>query len=343
MVQQLTDDIHNENIPDSGEKMPLVSVIIATFNCARYLPYALDSVFQQTYPHFEVLVIDDGSNDDTKTVMQSYLSKVTYLTQKNSGVAAARNNGVRNAKGEYISFLDADDLWEPDKLELQVRYLESHPDVAVAFGDMSSFNENGTFSFSVQKSFPVYEGWIFERLLVNNFVMNITTMVRKSIVLELNGFDEDLRIASDYHLYLRIALRYEFGYIDKVLSHRRCHERNISNSFDKSYAANFLILEKIGQQSPEISRKPIWRDVLMQRHLQYGKGYFRANFMKCARKDFSQVLQIRPLHLNALIYWLATFLPVNLLRLLRSMKSRQSTGGYKIRHEEHASPRDLNP
>lgn len=132
-----------------------VSVIIPTYNLARYINETVDSVLGQTYKNYEIIIVDDGSTDNTKEALSEYGGKITYIFQENQGVSAARNKGIKEAKGEYIAFLDADDLWLKDKLELQIGLMNSNPEVAMIFTDGESFNEEGLIKASLRHS-PKY-------------------------------------------------------------------------------------------------------------------------------------------------------------------------------------------
>src|SRR3990172_11149387 len=121
--------------------MPKVSVIIPTFNCEEYIEETLSSVLFQTFTDFEVIVVDDGSTDNTIKVIKPYLDKISYIQKDNGGQGSARNLGISLAKGEYLAFLDSDDLWLPDKLSLQVGYMENNPNVSLTFTDAVAFEE----------------------------------------------------------------------------------------------------------------------------------------------------------------------------------------------------------
>ena len=122
--------------------MPVVSVIIPTYNHAMYIERTLESVFQQTYKNYEIIVIDDGSTDNTQEVIKSYENKITYICKENEGTAKSRNLGLKIAKGKYVAFLDSDDLWMPQKLELQVTLLDKNIDIGLVCTDFEIFCEN---------------------------------------------------------------------------------------------------------------------------------------------------------------------------------------------------------
>src|ERR1700758_715870 len=130
---------------------PRVSVVIPVYNNETYIAAALKSVLSQTRPADEIIVVDDGSTDGTAKVLQSFCNDIRYLYQQNRGEPSARNRGIREAKYEYIAFLDGDDLWRPNKLELQMKYLQQHPSCALVYADMSTFDENGVVETSVKE------------------------------------------------------------------------------------------------------------------------------------------------------------------------------------------------
>ena len=123
--------------------MPEISVIVPTYNYAHFIGDCLDSIFAQTYKDFEVIVIDDGSTDDTARVLEKYKGEIRYIYQENKGLPAARNTGIKAAQGEYLAFLDSDDLWLPEKLGEQVLFLRNEADMGIIFSDASAFNEKG--------------------------------------------------------------------------------------------------------------------------------------------------------------------------------------------------------
>ena len=150
--------------------MPRVSVIIPSYNCARYLGRAIDSACEQTYMDYEIVLVDDGSTDDTKDVAMQYGQKVTYLYQQNQGLSAARNQGISKASGELLAYLDADDMWYPEKLERQVAFLDAHPECGIVHSEMSIINEQDEvlhvrFYEETQRSVP--QGYCMQQLLLN--------------------------------------------------------------------------------------------------------------------------------------------------------------------------------
>src|SRR3989338_7627565 len=159
-----------------------VSVIIPTYNSAKYLKEAITSVICQTYSNIEIIVIDDGSTDNMKEVVASFGDRIHYRYQENCGAAAARNHGLKLTQGNYIAFLDADDVWKPEKIQKHVNYLYSHPDIAMVLTDMEFINEDGktTGFYKRRKAYP-HDGMILPQVFIRPFPFPSTMLVRKSI------------------------------------------------------------------------------------------------------------------------------------------------------------------
>jgi glycosyltransferase involved in cell wall biosynthesis len=198
---------------------PTVSVVIATYNYGRFLAGAVDSVLGQTRPALEVLVIDDGSTDDTASVMRRYQSElcVRYQRGANRGPAAARNTGIRLARGDLVAFLDADDQWLPAKLERQVPLFEAAPAVGVVYARRRLVNEAGQPLAYTQPD--LHRGHVLEPLFLNNFLCLSSAVVRRNALERSGLFDERIKLASseDYDLWLRLARDVRFDYVDEPL------------------------------------------------------------------------------------------------------------------------------
>ena len=199
---------------------PLVSVIVPVYNGESYLGAALESIFAQDYHPFEVIVVDDGSIDESAAIARSY-KEVRYIHQPNQGVAVARNVGIAVARGEFIAFLDADDIWTPDKLNVQVNYLTDHPDIQYTCGRVKFFLEPGC-------SIPP---WFRKELFENDHVGRImdTLVARKSLFEKIGKFDPDLITAEDVDWFARANDNYiSTAIIPRVLLYKRIHDTNLS-------------------------------------------------------------------------------------------------------------------
>lgn len=213
----------------NAPRAPLVSVVIATYNGERFVAETLDSVLAQTWEHLEVIVCDDGSTDGTLDILAGYRDRVLVHRQKNRGVSAARNRGASFARGEYIAFLDHDDLWEPDMLERQVGLLLARKGHGLVYGDSWIIDTQG-HSFGQRKSFLEYrEGDVYGELLQGNFIPIETAVLPAAVFRALGGFDTRLRYLEDYELYLRVAERYPVAFQPHPVARYRIHERNLSH------------------------------------------------------------------------------------------------------------------
>lgn len=202
------------------DENPLVSVIIPVYNGGRYLRAALESVFAQTYRAFEVIVIDDGSTDDSAAIAQSF-PDVRYIHQSNQGVAAARNNGIEAARGEFFAFIDQDDLWSPEKLRLQVGYLLSHPEIGYTLTQQQFFlGEGETLPPWFRKELfdSVHTGWVLGTLLV-----------RRTIFEQVGNFATGYSAANDSDWFFRAkAAAIPMAVVPELLLRKRIHDANDS-------------------------------------------------------------------------------------------------------------------
>lgn len=218
-------------------RTPCVSVIIPTFNRAAYLDAALQSVLDQTFDDFEIIVIDDGSTDATRDVVARYRGRIRYLFLRRRGLAGAtRNRGIRAARGAYIAFLDSDDLWTPTKLARQVAYAAAHPELGLITCDAWSFlDETGQDLYRCYHVVPPGWGWVGPELLQQIFLLQTSSVLIKRTVLEDVGLFEEaqaLRVGEDWDLWLRIAARYQIGIVMEPLARIRLHGGNISRQID---------------------------------------------------------------------------------------------------------------
>lgn len=215
--------------------MARVSVIIPTYNCAPFLPATLRSVLAQTYTDYEVVVVDDGSTDETPRVVELFRAsqaRIRYLSQGNAGAAAARNLGLAHAGGEFVAYLDADDLWYPTKLEHQVAYLDAHAGVDVLHTEFTTIDDRGSVlraGFNRETGRPVPRGRCAAELLQRCHVQLSTVMERRDWVRRLGGFDPSLVCTEDYLRWIRLGLAGAvFGYLEEPLVKYRWRTGSLS-------------------------------------------------------------------------------------------------------------------
>jgi glycosyltransferase involved in cell wall biosynthesis len=202
--------------------MPKVSVIIPTYNSARFLPEAIESVLKQTFQDLEIIVVDDGSTDNTGEVVAPYLDRITFSEIPNGGPARARNRAIRESSGEYVAFLDADDIWYPHKLERQMGVFSSNRQYGLVHGDASLKNRTW---FSNKKSRKT--GWVFSELLENCFIILSSVVVKRDCLEKAGLFNKDFVPWEGYDLWLRIASGNQIGVVNAPLLLRRIHDSNL--------------------------------------------------------------------------------------------------------------------
>jgi glycosyltransferase involved in cell wall biosynthesis len=196
-----------------------VSVVIPTYNRAKTLKEAIDSVLSQRYDDFELIVVDDGSTDETREIIASYLPRLKYLYQEHSGVSAARNRGIAHARGDCFAFLDSDDLWLPDKLWLQMKFMEDHPEALICYTEEIWIRRG--VRVNPMKKHRKYSGMIFEHCLPLCIVSPSSVLIARSLIDEVGGFDEEFEVCEDYDLWLRISARYPVYLIETPLIVKR--------------------------------------------------------------------------------------------------------------------------
>ncbi|MDB2562852.1 glycosyltransferase family 2 protein [Sulfurimonas sp.] len=243
-----------------------ISVVIPTYNRYEFLKRALESVYAQTYTVSEVIVIDDGSTDETSQIQKEF-PQINYIYQKNSGVSSARNLGIKNAMYEWIAFLDSDDTWHRDKLQLQVELHQKRPDLLISYTDESWIRD--AKEVKIPKKFRKYDGDIFSECLSHCIIAPSATLLHISLITKVGSFDERLEVCEDYDLWLRIALEHEIGLVDKSLITKYAgHEDQLSFKHWGMDRFRVQSLEKL----IESSKKEIVRETLLIKYKLLLKG-----------------------------------------------------------------------
>lgn len=226
-------------------KKGLVSVVIPNYNYANYLRGAVDSVLAQTYPSIETIVVDDGSLDESKKVLGDYGDRITTVYQQNRGVSAARNSGARASRGEFLAFLDADDLWLPEKIEKQVERFANHEKLGLV--------HVGVVEIDAEDN-PVWErvdggqGWVGEDLLLFSSTGILGGgsgfMVPRRVFDEIGGFDERLSTSADWDFFYQLGSRYPVGFVAEILLKYRVHNSNMHSNVGVMERDMMLAFEK---------------------------------------------------------------------------------------------------
>ncbi|MEW6003088.1 MAG: glycosyltransferase family 2 protein [Nitrospirota bacterium] len=295
-------------------RTPLVSAIVPVFNCERYICEAIDSIFLQTYKNIEIIVVDDGSTDQTKeVVLDRYKRKIRFLEQPNSGPSRARNLGILNSKGEYIAFLDADDIWEPDKIRKQIQHMSSNPQYAMSYTKFQSFSEKTSLKLDSEINIDCPEGWIFDELLFKNFITLSSVIVRADCLKKVGLFNESLLTGEDVELFLRVAYCFQIGFINEILVRKRKHDNNLSYQ-KRSTSGNILGLENLYKYFPELApgSNRMIRKALGYRCIRKGREFAYYGMRKEAFTYARKAIKYTPLSFKN--YFSILLLPARLLK-----------------------------
>jgi hypothetical protein len=259
-----------------------VSVIIPAYNQGHYLGEAIRSVLAQTYPDFEIIVVDDGSTDNTADVAKSYSdSRVRYIYQENRGLSGARNTGIRHATGSFLSYLDSDDLFLPEKLALLVNKFESEPELGLVAGQACLIDEKGQSL-----------GLIFDEeiprdptlLLLHNPLHVGSVMVRRAWQECVGFFDETLRSYEDWDMWLRLARAgCKMGWVDQPVSQYRFHQAQMTRDGQQMTTATFAVLDKLYRNPAALPEK--WRAMQDQ---AYSNAYLRAAYQSYRSQNYEE-------------------------------------------------------
>lgn len=260
--------------------MPRVSVVIPTYNCAKFLGQAIDSALKQTYRDFEIIVVDDGSTDGTRALVAVYEESVRYVYQSNQGASAARNAALSRSNGEFIAYLDADDLWRPDKLSRQVEFLDAHPNCGLVHTEVSVIDEQDTVlhaCFNQDTKRPIPHGQCVRDLLLRSHIQTLTVLERRTAFDDAGKFDSRLPVAQDYLHWISVSLQgYGVGYLPEPLGQYRWRtgslmssERRLLGDFVKIYEILSTEYGLERSQAPEIMQLVQAQLYKTQRQLAY--------------------------------------------------------------------------
>ena len=226
----------------------MVSVIVPTYNTSRYIAETLDSVLAQTFREYEVIVVNDGSPDtpELERVLVKYQNQIRYIKQENQGPSAARNTGIRLARGEFLAFPDSDDIWLPDFLADQLKFLEENPSLDMACADCVYFGDPDLEGKSWQSLDPIEGTVTLEKILpTHGGAFASFVLLRRETALKVGFFDEQLRLFEDYHYWLRLLYcGGKMGYLRKILGKRRLHSESLTYNQDVIIPHAIKALEK---------------------------------------------------------------------------------------------------
>ncbi|THF63651.1 glycosyltransferase family 2 protein [Pseudothauera nasutitermitis] len=301
--------------------LPLVSVVIPAYNAADYVLEAIASVRAQDYAALEIVLVDDGSQDGTAELVRAAAPEVRIVRQDNAGVAAARNTGLRAARGELICFLDADDGWFPGKLAAQVAYLRAHPEVGLVYHRWLVWRPDADGGYRPPPRPQVVDGginaarsgWIYPQLLLDCIVHTSTVMIRREIAEAVGGFDPELKNGEDYHYWLCASRLCRIDQLAGVYSFYRAVPGSLTNR-PKPVNYEYLVVERAlrewGAAAPDGTRvapRALARR-LTKLAMDFGYGHYHGGSPRLAAQAYRTALRHDPLRWRAAVYWLAASL-----------------------------------
>jgi glycosyltransferase involved in cell wall biosynthesis len=317
------------------QSQPTVSVIIPTYNRARVLCRSAESVLAQTYRDFELIIVDDGSTDNTEEVVRSYSDpRIRFIRhEKNRGVSVARNIGIKAARGEFIAFNDSDDIWLPQNLELKVKLLDSHPDTALVCSDYYIFDghtganlcrfwDNRQYRYLLEFDEGTQQP-IIGKLARVTLLSPLAIIMRRRVFDDVGYFDESLHCAEDWDMWFRILQRFSIRFINLPLARYRKHDAQLSTDFHEIFLAKVTVLKKLFH-SHSISKDDVKfiKKKLVSTHMEYGWNVITRGEINLGRQKLLTAIRINPWCIRTYIYLAVSILGSRGALIVKSCKKR---------------------
>jgi glycosyltransferase involved in cell wall biosynthesis len=295
--------------------MPTVDVIIPAYNAATYLPAALESVISQTFNDWQIILVDDGSTDNTAEVVAPFLnrcgSKLTYIRQENYGLPVARNAAIRSSNSEFLALLDADDVWLPCRLAESLKAMMVRPEVGLCYGLITYIDQDGITEETFEGNRKHAEGKIAPHIYLRDVELPCPTMTfRRQCIKEVGLFDETMRATEDRDLWLRIALRYEVAFVPMVLAYYRRSSSSMSADGQRMLHAQLKFISKhFGAEGCGLQQR---QAALSRSYKQYAENLKARGHAAAALRTSFHALVLYPLSISSyrtaaslLLNWIA--------------------------------------
>jgi len=301
-----------------------ISVVIPAYNSAAFLPDCINSIRQQTRPVHEIIIVDDGSSDNTEAVVKTLGDDIIYIKQQNQGPAAARNLGIQRATGEWIAFLDADDQWTHNKIEQQLNCLEKHPELQLIAGDMAETNAQSKVEIPSMLAFHGQQD-LFKKLdgapLTNacaslvqkNFIPTGTVLAKKESLIEAGLFPETIRFGEDLALWAQVAARHPITCLPDVLMLRRRHDSNATDSNEDMLKGIVQVMRRLKEECGDaLQQQGISAcETLARACFSLGYWQFHHGQIKKSRQAFREAWSLKK-NFKTCAYIMLEYLPVGL-------------------------------
>ncbi|MEZ0174967.1 MAG: glycosyltransferase [Candidatus Reddybacter sp.] len=317
-----------------------ISAVIPTYNNAEYIEEAIDSILAQTHPIDEIIIIDDGSSDNTAALIKAIkqkTNKLSYIKQGNQGPSAARNQGIEIANGDWIAFLDADDRWPQDKIALQIAALQREPSLQLIAGDMAETDQQGNVEvesvLAKHQLLQQFQGLAgrplnnaLTTLVEKNFIPTGTVLVKRTALKQAGGFNPDIRFGEDLELWAKIACHHPITCLPERLMYRRQHGANATENTGPMLEDLVKVMGSIrhygAEQLKQQGTKP--NTLVASALSDLGYWHFSQGDYKRARKVFTASLKEQPSK-RALFYATACLLPHALIKQIKALKQSRPT------------------
>jgi len=303
--------------------MPKVSVIIPSYNCEPYIAETIDSILNQSFKDIELIVVDDGSTDRTQQIVASYGAPVRLITQANARVCAARNRGIREAKGEFICLMDHDDYWFPGKLARQLEEFEKHPEAGAVYSAFICWHTDLDGRFPEPECFdlscypddidPDFSGWIYHQFLLDCWMLTSTAMFRADVFQKCGVFDEALPYSEDWELWLRISREFPMIQLQRPTTLYRQHVQQGNRVVRNIDYRTMLLTEAVrhwglcSRDGRCVARRQ-FRAQLAVYHAEFAFGHLKVGNRNTAITSFMKAWRCSPLNLKYLAYIPASLL-----------------------------------
>ena len=327
-----------------------MSIVIPTYNYGRFLGEAIQSVLDQTFQDFEIIIVDDGSTDNTMEVVSSFQDvRIRYIYQDHRGASAAQNVALYAARGEYITGMGADDLYLPQHLELKVKLLDSRPDVGLVCSDAYFFDDKTGATLGRLWHDPKRpDSWfdpvkavqqpVKEFLRKGCFIMPQAAMIRRQVFATVGNFDESLPTHEDWELFVRIVQRFPIEIIDMPLLKLRQHNTNLLKNQEKLYLGAVAAANKV-MRSDSLSREELklLKERLLPLHIRYGRLALLDGKEAAVRKALIGRIKLDPWKIKLYVYYALTFLGTGKVLTLRNWKKK--LGHHYMSHQPSGETR----
>jgi len=306
--------------------MEKVSVIIPAYNKSELTVRTINSVLEQTYQNLEVIVVDDGSTDDTKEKLAGFGKKIKYIYKENGGACSARNLGIQESTGDFIGLLDCDDLYYPEKISKCVDFLNKHNDSSVVFTAAYFIDLDDNIVNASERLIPTDQKKLRESLLLSNIFCNSTIVARRTCFDSVGLYDERVFIPADWDMWIRLSECFKIGYINEKLTGYRITDSYTNGNLELAIKEAIYVIDKTFQRKSSTNFK-LKKHSIANVFSGYGLAFAAARNFSKARKYLAASLLYHPFKLNILLYLILLYISPRLLYrliLLRNSNYRYS-------------------